>query len=112
MSKLLASGLSARRSLQDEGVEVIAERHPRRWETRPLRIALLNLMPHKIETETQIARLLGTTPFQVELAPVRRLAYRDSDGSGGLLVDRLPLGAPAAGLARQPDRAARIAAIA
>jgi homoserine O-succinyltransferase len=67
MSIKLANGLPARRILQDEGIEVIGERNPRRWETRPLRIALLNLMPQKIVTETQIARLLGATPFQIEL---------------------------------------------
>ena len=34
---------------------------------RPMRIALLNLMPEKIKTETQIARVLGGTPLQVEI---------------------------------------------
>jgi homoserine O-succinyltransferase len=38
---------------------------------RPLRIGLLNLMPNKITTEMQIARLLGSTPLQIELTLVR-----------------------------------------
>ncbi len=42
-----------------------------RQDIRPLRIALLNLMPNKIDTETQIARLLGATPLQIELRLVR-----------------------------------------
>jgi homoserine O-succinyltransferase len=64
---MLQSGLPARHTLQDEGVDVIGDRNARRWETRPLRIALLNLMPQKAVTETQIARLLGSTPHQIEL---------------------------------------------
>ena len=36
---------------------------------RPLRIALLNLMPKKIQTETQFARLIGASPLQVEFRP-------------------------------------------
>ena len=42
-----------------------------RQDVRPLRIALLNLMPDKIRTETQLARLLGATPLQIELTLVR-----------------------------------------
>ena len=42
-----------------------------RQDIRPLRIGLLNLMPNKIKTETQIARLLGATPLQVELTLVK-----------------------------------------
>ena len=42
-----------------------------RQDIRPLRIGLLNLMPNKISTETQLARLLGATPLQVELTLVR-----------------------------------------
>ena len=42
-----------------------------RQDIRPLQIGLLNLMPNKIRTETQIARLIGATPLQVELSLVR-----------------------------------------
>lgn len=42
-----------------------------RQDIRPLRIAVLNLMPNKIRTETQIARLIGATPLQVEMTLVR-----------------------------------------
>ena len=42
-----------------------------RQDIRPLRIGLLNLMPDKISTETQLARLLGATPLQIELTLVR-----------------------------------------
>lgn len=42
-----------------------------RQDIRPLRIGLLNLMPDKIGTETQIARLLGATPLQIDMTLVR-----------------------------------------
>jgi len=42
-----------------------------RQDIRPLRIGLLNLMPNKVSTETQLARLLGATPLQIELTLVR-----------------------------------------
>ena len=42
-----------------------------RQDIRPLHIGLLNLMPNKIATETQIARLIGATPLQIELSLVR-----------------------------------------
>ncbi|HET6518797.1 MAG TPA: homoserine O-succinyltransferase, partial [Geminicoccaceae bacterium] len=70
----LPDGLPARRLLQEEGVEVIggaADGGRRGWGMRPpLRIALLNLMPTKAATETQFARLLGSTPFPVALTLV------------------------------------------
>jgi hypothetical protein len=63
--------LPARRTLEAEGVMVMRETDAVRQDIRPLRIGLLNLMPNKIRTETQLARLLGATPLQVELTLVR-----------------------------------------
>lgn len=63
--------LPARRTLEAEGMMVMSEGDAIRQDIRPLRIALLNLMPDKIATEVQIARLLGSTPLQVELTLVR-----------------------------------------
>ena len=63
--------LPARRTLEAEGVLVMSETDAVRQDIRPLRIGLLNLMPDKISTETQIARLLGATPLQIELTLVR-----------------------------------------
>lgn len=63
--------LPARRTLEAEGVTVMRETDAVRQDIRPLRIGLLNLMPNKISTETQLARLLGATPLQVELSLVR-----------------------------------------
>lgn len=59
--------LPARETLEAEGVLVIRDTDAIRQDIRPLRIALLNLMPKKIETETQLARVLAGTPLQVEM---------------------------------------------
>jgi homoserine O-succinyltransferase len=63
--------LPAHEVLEREGVSVMNERTALRQDIRPLQIGLLNLMPNKIRTETQFARLLGATPLQVELTLVR-----------------------------------------
>lgn len=63
--------LPAFAALQAEGVMVMREADAIRQDIRPLRIGLLNLMPDKVRAETQIARLLGATPLQVELSLIR-----------------------------------------
>lgn len=63
--------LPAYDALVAEGVRVITETVAIRQDIRPLQIGLLNLMPNKIKTELQIARLLASTPLQVELSLVR-----------------------------------------
>lgn len=50
---------------------VMSDSHAARQDIRPLHIGLLNLMPKKIQTETQFARLIGATPLQIELTLVR-----------------------------------------
>ncbi len=64
-------GLPARSILEKEGVMILPEDSANRQDIRPLRIGLLNLMPNKIRTETQFARLVGATPLQVELTLIR-----------------------------------------
>ena len=59
--------LPAVRTLEEENIFVMTERRALMQDIRPLRILLLNLMPTKIDTETQFSRLLGNTPLQVEL---------------------------------------------
>jgi homoserine O-succinyltransferase/O-acetyltransferase len=63
--------LPARRILEQEGVMVMPEASANRQDIRPLRIGLLNLMPNKVRTETQFARLVGASPLQVDLQLVR-----------------------------------------
>jgi len=57
--------------LTREGVMVMSEAQAARQDIRPLRIGLLNLMPKKIQTETQFARLIGATPLQIEFSLIR-----------------------------------------
>ncbi|MBS1823848.1 MAG: homoserine O-succinyltransferase [Acidobacteria bacterium] len=63
--------LPARGVLEEEGVLVMGETDAVRQDIRPLRIGVLNLMPNKIVTEAQFARLIGATPLQVELELIR-----------------------------------------
>jgi len=67
----LPTTLPAFEILQKEGVMVMSPERATTQEIRPLRIALLNLMPKKIQTETQFARLIGATPIQIELSLIR-----------------------------------------
>ena len=67
----IPNDLPARRTLESEGVMVMTEATAARQDIRPLRIGLLNLMPNKIKTETQFARLIGATPLQVELTLIK-----------------------------------------
>ncbi|MBO6791463.1 MAG: homoserine O-succinyltransferase [Dinoroseobacter sp.] len=67
----LPSDLPAYSVLSSEGVMVMDDQTASRQDIRPLKIALLNLMPKKIQTETQFARLIGSTPLQIELSLIR-----------------------------------------
>lgn len=57
--------------LSREGVMVMGDKQASHQDIRPLKIGLLNLMPKKIATETQFARLIGASPLQVELSLIR-----------------------------------------
>jgi homoserine O-succinyltransferase len=67
----LPASLPAYDVLTREGVMVLDEDLAARQDIRPLRIGLLNLMPKKIQTENQFARLIGATPLQIELSLIR-----------------------------------------
>ena len=67
----IPDNLPARATLEREGVMVMTEKIAIRQDIRPLRIGLLNLMPNKVRTETQFARLVGATPLQVEMTLVK-----------------------------------------
>ena len=68
--------LPATQTLHDENIFVITETRAITQDIRPLRIILLNLMPDKIVTETQISRLIGNTPLQVELELMQTATHR------------------------------------
>ena len=63
----IPNDLPARKTLNDENIFVMDQDRATSQDIRPLQILLLNLMPTKIATETQFARLLGNTPLQIEL---------------------------------------------
>ena len=67
----LPADLPAFDVLTREGVMVVSEDAAARQDIRPLRIGLLNLMPKKIQTENQFARLIGATPLQIEFSLIR-----------------------------------------
>ena len=71
----IPDGLPATQILLDENIFVMHELRAAKQDIRPLQVAVLNLMPTKIETETQLARLLGNTPLQVELTLLQTATY-------------------------------------
>lgn len=83
----IPNNLPALAILEREGVRIIRETDAIRQDVRPLRIALLNLMPDKIRTETQIARVVGSTPLQVEMTLLNTGTYRSKNTPERHLLD-------------------------
>lgn len=77
----IPSNLPAHDVLRAEGVSVMSDETADRQDIRPLRIALLNLMPKKVQTETQFARLIGATPLQIELTLIRMSEHKAKNTS-------------------------------
>ena len=77
----IPKNLPAYKALEDEGVMVLSEAAAIRQDIRPLQIGLLNLMPTKIQTETQFARLIGATPLQIELTLIRMSEHHSKNTS-------------------------------
>ncbi len=67
----IPNDLPAVQTLADENIFVMTETRAITQDIRPLKILLLNLMPKKIETETQLSRMLGNTPLQIEMTLIR-----------------------------------------
>ncbi|MCL2144006.1 MAG: homoserine O-succinyltransferase [Endomicrobia bacterium] len=63
----VSKDLPAHKILNEENIFIMDENRAMMQDIRPLKIAILNLMPKKIETETQILRLIGNTPLQVDV---------------------------------------------
>ena len=77
MPLIIPQTLPAYKALEEENVFVMHRARAMTQDIRPLRILLVNLMPTKIATETQIARMLANSPLQVELT----LLHMDSHES-------------------------------
>jgi homoserine O-succinyltransferase/O-acetyltransferase len=67
----IPNDLPARTTLAEENIFVMTRERAVHQDIRPLRIAVLNLMPTKIVTETQLLRLLGNSPLQVDITFIR-----------------------------------------
>ncbi len=83
----IPNNLPARRVLEREGVRIISETDAIRQDVRPMRIALLNLMPDKIRAETQFARVIGSTPLQVEMTLLNTGSYKSRNTPEHHLID-------------------------
>lgn len=71
--------LPAYKTLTDENIFIMDEHRAVTQDIRPLRIAIVNLMPTKIDTETQLMRLLGNTALQVEIELLHTKSYESKN---------------------------------
>ncbi|MBR5552371.1 MAG: homoserine O-succinyltransferase [Clostridia bacterium] len=77
----IPNDLPATKTLGEENIFVITETRAITQDIRPLHILILNLMPTKIVTETQLARILGNTPLQVELDFLQTATHKSTHTS-------------------------------
>ncbi|MBO4369541.1 MAG: homoserine O-succinyltransferase [Desulfovibrio sp.] len=75
----IPTDLPARLALEAENIFVMTDDRARSQDIRPLEIAIVNLMPTKIATETQLLRLLGNTPIQVNITLLRSRAHESKN---------------------------------
>ncbi len=75
----IPNDLPAARTLHEENIFVMTEQRAISQDIRPLEIVLLNLMPTKIVTETQLSRLLGNTPLQVNIELMHTRSHRSKN---------------------------------
>lgn len=75
----IQSDLPARSVLENENIFVMTDKRANIQDIRPLKIAIVNLMPTKIATETQLLRLLGNTPLQIEISLVHMEAHQSKN---------------------------------
>ena len=83
----IPSSLPATAILQNENVFVIDDERALHQDIRTLRVAILNLMPTKIATETQLLRLLGNTPLQVEATLLRTASHETKNTDADHLLN-------------------------
>ena len=77
----IPNDLPAAETLQQENIFVMQQNRALTQDIRPLEIVLLNLMPTKITTETQLSRLLGNTPLQVNLELMHTTTHQSKNTS-------------------------------
>lgn len=82
----IPDGLPAKKTLQEERIFALEEEVAEHQEIRPLRLAILNLMPKKIQTETQILRLISKSPIQVTCDFMRISSHESKNTAADHLV--------------------------
>jgi len=82
----IPTSLPARTILERENIFVMGRERAEHQDIRPLRVAILNLMPTKIETETQLLRLLGNSALQVEITLVQTATYQPKNTASDHLL--------------------------
>ena len=83
----IPDNLPAVKTLASENIFVMTNRRAITQDIRPLKILLLNLMPNKIETETQLSRLLGNSPLQVDLTLIHTKSHVSKNTSAEHLIN-------------------------
>lgn len=81
MPVIIPANLPAYKTIGDENIFVMSKERAERQDIRPLEIALVNLMPTKIETETQFVRLLSNTPIQINVDFIHTNTYESKNVS-------------------------------
>lgn len=76
MPVIIPNGLPARDKLKEENIFTMKEGRAETQDIRPLEIAIVNLMPTKLATETQFLRMLSNSPLQVNITLVRMESHR------------------------------------
>jgi len=77
----ISNELPAAKTLEKENIFVMTEKRAMHQDIRPLKIAILNLMPTKIVTETQLLRLIGNTPLQVDVDLIKMSSHESKNTS-------------------------------
>ena len=75
------SNLPAIKVLESENIFVMPDEVALKQDIRPLKILILNLMPTKIATETQLLRLLGNTPLQIDIELLQMATHTSKNTS-------------------------------
>ena len=83
----IPSTLPAREILEGENIFVMSEERAKHQDIRPLRVAIPNLMPTKVQTETQILRLLGNSALQVDVTLLHTATHEHKNVSADHLLE-------------------------
>jgi homoserine O-succinyltransferase len=79
MPVIIPSNLPANKIIREENIFIMDKERAERQDIRPLEIALVNLMPTKIQTETQFVRLLSNTPIQINVEFIQTASYESKN---------------------------------